>query len=134
MLKSQGLGSSIGVAPVSLHHTRTSLARRGTDGSALVPYQNNNDLQKKLRGIKIKNNNDNGGLRSLSGSGIIKAALATATETTTSVITTVTVKKITGEITSSTIVKENQLAAPPKFLQLGFASILTDPSKFLFTV
>ncbi|KGN54488.2 linoleate 13S-lipoxygenase 2-1, chloroplastic [Cucumis sativus] len=128
MLKSQGLGSSIGVAPVSLHHTRTSLARRGIDGSALVPYQNNNDLQKKLRGIKIKNNNDNGGLRSLSGSGIIKAALATATETTTSVITTVTVKKITGEITSSTIVKENQLAAPPKFLQLGFASILTDPS------
>lgn len=91
------------------------------------PYPNDINLKKQLWGKKSKNN---GVLRLVSGGGIIKAALATAAEPTTTVITKVIVKKITGETTSSNLMEASQ--PPQKLLQLGFASILLDPSNFLF--
>ncbi|CAK9314162.1 unnamed protein product, partial [Citrullus colocynthis] len=111
MLKSRGFGSPTMVAPANF----CGLQRR----LGLVHYR-----KKKNNNVEIKIKKKNGGVRLVSGGGIIKAALATAAEPTTSVITKVIVKKITGEITSSKIIKENE--APPKLLQLGFASMLLD--------
>lgn len=124
MLKSLGCGSSTQVASATLCHLQRSSSH---SGALFQPYPNDINLKKQLmRGKKSKNN---GGLRLVSGGGIIKAALAISAEPTTTVITKVIVKKITGVTSSSNLTNGSQ--PPQKFLQLGFASTLLDPSNSL---
>lgn len=125
MLKSQAFGSSTRVASATLQ--RSLLAARSSNAGAggLIPacWNNNNNNFQKQRSSKIIRT---GRLRLVCPE--IKAGLATTAVPTTTVTTKIIVKKITGEITSSTFINEKQ--AIEKLLKLEFASILMDPSKF----
>ena len=119
MLKSQGVGCSTRVAPATLCHLQRPSLGRGINAGVSFPFWNNPGNKQKAKSIS------NGRLRLVSRE--IKAALTTVAEPTTTVLTKVIVKKITGEITSSTLLMESK--ALDKLLKLEFASILVDPSK-----
>ena len=84
------------------------------------PFWNKPGNKQKAKSIS------NGRLRLVSRE-IKAAALTTVAEPTTTVLTKVIVKKITGEISSSTLFMERK--ALDKLLKLEFASIFVDPSK-----
>ncbi|XP_022958148.1 linoleate 13S-lipoxygenase 2-1, chloroplastic-like [Cucurbita moschata] len=117
MLKSQGVGCSTRVAPATLCHLQRPSLGRGINAGVSFPFWNNPGNKQKAKSIS------NGRLRLVSRE--IKAALTTVAEPTTTVLTKVIVKKITGEITSSTLLMESK--ALDKLLKLEFASILVDP-------
>ncbi|XP_022153765.1 linoleate 13S-lipoxygenase 2-1, chloroplastic-like [Momordica charantia] len=120
MLKGQGFGCSPrAAAPASLRHLQRPLLSSINAGAAFMPHYSNSRWQKQ----KSSKSSRNGRLRLVCRE--IKAALATAAEPTTTVQTKVVVKKITGEITSSTLLRDAKDVE--KFLKLEFASNQLDP-------
>ncbi|XP_022148710.1 linoleate 13S-lipoxygenase 2-1, chloroplastic-like [Momordica charantia] len=120
MLKGQGFGCSTGAAaPASLSHLQRPLLCSTNAGAAFLPHYSKPSCQKQ----RSSKSSRNGRLRLVCRE--IKAAIATAAEPTTTVQTKVVVQKVTGEITSSTIVRDVKPDVE-KFLKLEFASNLLD--------